>query len=78
MSLTEIMQKFSNIPYSVLQKFIEDNLDARQYKDFVDKSVKAMERHDPKGFRIDYIMRNIFYGDCDEIEKYLNDNDKWI
>lgn len=75
-SISEIITRFNEIPYSVLQKFIEDTLDDSRYGKFHEASVAAMGRHDPKGFRADYIMREIFCGDYDEIVRFLDTNAK--
>ena len=71
MTLTEIMQKMNAIPYSTLQAFIEESYSIEEYESFHRRSVKNMERHDPKGFRIDEILSNILYGDEEMIVEFI-------
>lgn len=74
MTVADIMSRMREIPYSVLEDFIDENLDCEEYRKFLDKSVRHMSSHDPKGFRIEYILRNILFGDyeliIDFLEKY--------
>lgn len=75
MSITEIMQSMSKIPYTTLQAFIEDSYSAKEYADFHERSVIVCSRtHDPKGFRINEILSNIFYGDEDAIVEFIKEN----
>lgn len=71
MTLTELMRKMNAIPYSTLQAFIEESYSDEEYEDFHIRSVANMERHDPKGFRIDEILSNILYGDEDLIVEFI-------
>lgn len=75
MSITEIMQSMSKIPYATLQDFIEASYNDEEYKDFHVRSVITCNRtHDPKGFRINEILANIFYGDEDAIIDFIKEN----
>ena len=75
MTLTQIMQEMSKIPYTTLQAFIEASYSDKEYADFHERSVRECSRsHDPKGFRINEILANIFYGDEDAIVEFIKQN----
>lgn len=65
----------NRIPYATLQRFIEESYSDSEYEDFHIRSVKTCSRtHDPKGFRIEEILANIFYGDEDAIIEFIKQN----
>lgn len=75
MTLAEIVQAMHKIPYSTLQAFIEESYSDEEYRDFHERSVKTCFRtHDPKGFRVDEILSNVFCGDEDAILEFIRQN----
>lgn len=74
MTLLEITNAMHRIPYTTLQSFIEESYTQSEYADFHRRSVANMERHDPKGFRIEEICCNIFGGDYDAIINFIKQN----
>lgn len=75
MSVIEIIQSLNKIPYNTLQAFIEDSYNDEEYKDFHERSVKVcFKTHDPKGFRVEEILSNIFCGDEDAIVEFIKQN----
>lgn len=74
MTVADIMSRMREIPYSVLEDFIDENLDCEEYRKFLDESVRHMSSHDPKGFRIEYILRNILSGDYESILEFIKNN----
>lgn len=74
MTLLYIIQEMNKIPYATLQAFIEESYNYKEYADFVRRSCDAMDKHDPKGFRIDEICCNIFGGDEDAIINFIKSN----
>lgn len=74
MSTTDVLQRMNRIPYNVLYEFINESYTTSQFEKFNDRAADAMKRHDPKGFLIDEILKNILYGDVDMIIDFLQDH----
>lgn len=72
LEVKEIMRRMDDVPYGVLCDYLNENLSCEEYEKFVHESLQCMNTHDPKGFRIKYIIEKVLYGDYDEIIKFIN------